>query len=155
MLAVSEPGALNCYIIFHPIPLTLSVSRNPILTHLPGGVIAFVKQGLSFPELSTSSLSSLNPYSDHVGVNISLNNCSSLSFLYVYGPPIRSSPKDSKTDSFSPSILPSSSNLFVLGDFKYHYTFWDSRGISDLRGEQVFDWTISSYLLALKDPDIL
>ena len=35
MLAVSEQGALNCYIFFRPIPLTLSVSRNLILTHLP------------------------------------------------------------------------------------------------------------------------
>ena len=52
-----------------------------------GGVIIFVKQGLSFSELSTSSLSSLGPYSDYVKVNISLNGSSSLSFLNVYGPP--------------------------------------------------------------------
>ena len=81
MLAVSEPGALNYYIFFRPIPLTLSVSRNLILTHLPlsgsldyvlcnliapilfrdamhcsSGVIIFIRQGLSFSELSTSSL---------------------------------------------------------------------------------------------------
>ena len=55
-----------------------------------GGVIIFVKQGLSFSELSTFSLSSPDPYSDYVGVNISLNNFSSLSFLNVYAPPIRS-----------------------------------------------------------------
>ena len=71
-----------------------------------GGVIIFVKQGLSFCELSTSSLSSLDPYSDYVGVNISLNNFSSLSFLNVYAPPIRFSTKDSRTNFFSPSILP-------------------------------------------------
>ena len=35
MLAVSEPGALNCFTFFRLIPLTLSVSRNLILTHLP------------------------------------------------------------------------------------------------------------------------
>ena len=35
MLIVSEQGALNCYIFFCPIPLTLFVSRNLILTHLP------------------------------------------------------------------------------------------------------------------------
>ena len=72
-----------------------------------GGVIIFVKQGLSFSELSTSSLSSLDPYSDYVEVNISLNNFSSLSFLNVYAPSIRSSTKDSRTNFFSPSILPS------------------------------------------------
>ena len=53
-----------------------------------GGVIIFVKQGLFFSELSTSSLSSLGPYSDYVEVNISLNaSSSSLSFLNVYAPP--------------------------------------------------------------------
>ena len=72
-----------------------------------GGVIVFVKQGLFFSELSTSSLSSLGPYSDYVVVNISLNDSSSLSLLNVYVPPIRSSTKDRRTNFFSFSILPS------------------------------------------------
>ena len=72
-----------------------------------GGVIIFVKQGLFFSELSTFSLSLLGPYSDYVEVNISLNDSSSLSFLNVYVPPIRSSLKDSRTNFFSFSILPS------------------------------------------------
>ena len=59
---------------------------SPDATHVNGGVIIFVRQGLSFSKLSTSSLSSLDPYSDYVGVNISLNNSSSLSFLNVYAP---------------------------------------------------------------------
>ena len=59
------------------------------VTDASGGVIIFVKQGLSFSELSTSSLSSLDPYSDYVEeVKISLSNSSSLSFLNVYAPPI-------------------------------------------------------------------
>ena len=114
MLEVFEPGALNYFTFFCCILLTLSVSRNPILTHLPlsgfldslhsdcthsrsgilspdarhaiGGVIIFVKQGLSFSELSTSSFSSLDPYSDYVGVNFSLNNFFSLLFLNVCAP---------------------------------------------------------------------
>ena len=91
-----------------------------------------ITQGLSFSELSASSLSSLDPCSDYVGVNISLNNSSSLSFFNVYAhPPIRSFPTDGRTDSFSPSILPSSRNLFILGDFNCHHPLWDSRGISD------------------------
>ena len=53
-------------------------SRSGILSsdtmHASGGVVIFVRQGLSFSELSTSSLSSLDPYSDYVGINISLNN---------------------------------------------------------------------------------
>ena len=55
--------------------------------HASGGVIIFVKQRLFFSELSTSSLFSLDPYSDYVEINISLNNFSSLSFLNVYAPP--------------------------------------------------------------------
>ena len=56
-----------------------SFSSN--VTDASGGFIIFVRQGLSFSELSTFSLSSLDPYSDHIEVNISLNDSSSLSFL--------------------------------------------------------------------------
>ena len=59
---------------------------SPDATHANVGVVIFVRQGLSFSELSTSSLSSLDPYSDYVGINISLNNSSSVSFLNVYAP---------------------------------------------------------------------
>ena len=59
---------------------------SPDTTHASGGIVTFVRQGLFFSELSTSSLSSLDPYSDYVGVNISLNNCSSVSFPNVYAP---------------------------------------------------------------------
>ena len=76
-----------------------------------------------------------------------------MSFLNVYTPPIRSSPTDGKTDSFSPSILPSSRNFFILGDFNCHHPLWDSRGTSDPCREEVFDWVISSDLLPLNDPD--
>ena len=90
------------------------------VTDASSGVIIFVRQGLSFSELSTSSLSSLDPYSIYVKVSITLNDFSTLSFLNVYAPPIRSSLKDSRTNFFSPSILPSSTNLFILGDCNCH-----------------------------------
>ena len=77
------------------------------VTDASGGVIIFVRQGLSFSKLFISSLSSLDAYSDYVEVNISLNGSSSLSFLNVYAYPIRSSPKDSRTNFFFSSILPS------------------------------------------------
>ena len=64
------------------------------------GVIIFVTQGLSFSELSTSSLSSLGSYSDYIEVNISLNNFSSLSFFNVYAPLICSSTKNGRTNFF-------------------------------------------------------
>ena len=126
---------------------------SPDATHASGGIVIFVWQGLSFSELSTSSLSLLDPYSDYVGVNISLNNSSLVSFLNVYAAPIRSSPTDGRTDSFSSSILPSSRNLFILGDFNCHHPLWDSRGTSDPRGEEIFDWVVSSHLLPINDPD--
>ena len=72
-------------------------------------------------------------------------------FLNGYAPPIRSSPTDSRT--FSPSILPSSRNLFILEDFNCHHPLWDSRGTSEPLGEEVFNWAISSDLLALNNPD--
>ena len=105
-------------------------------THASSGIVIFVRQGLSFSELSTSSLSSPDPYSDYVGINISLNNSSSVSFLNVYAPPIHFSPTDGRTNSFSPSILPSSRNLFILGDFNCHHPLWDSRGTSDPAGRK-------------------
>ena len=134
-------------------------SRSAILSpdtkQARGGVIIFVWQSSSVSELSTYSLSLLNRYSDYVGVNIpQLNNFSSLSLLIACAPLIRSSPTDSRTDSFSPSILSSSRNLFILGDFNCHHPLWNSRGTFDLHGEEVFDWIISSGFLPLNDPNI-
>ena len=150
MLEVFEPGALNYFTFFRPILLTLYVSRNPILTHLPfseffaathGGVIIFVRQSLSLSELSTSSLSSLDPYSDYVGVN----NSPRCHFL-MCNPPYSLLSDGGRTDSSPPR------NLFILGDFNCHHPLWDSRGTSDPRGEEVFDWVISSDL-PLNDSD--
>ena len=88
-----------------------------------GGVIIFVKQGLFFSELFTSSLSLLSPYSDYVEVNISLNNSSSsLSFLNVYAPPIRYFTKNSRTNFFSFSIFPSyvEAEAVDFSRFRFH-----------------------------------
>ena len=97
----------------------------------------------------------LDTYFNYVGVNISLSNSSSLSFLNVYASIIRSSPTDGRTDSFSPSILSSTRNIFILVYFNCHHPLWDSRGTSDPRGEKVFDWVISSDLFPLNNPDTL
>ena len=88
-----------------------------------GGVIIFVKQGLFFSELSTSSLSLLGPYSDYIEVNIPLNNFSSLSFLNVYAPPIRSFTNDSRTKFFSPSILPSYVEAEAVDFSRFRFRF--------------------------------
>ena len=46
----------------------------------------------------------------------------------------------------------SSRNFFILGNFNCHHLLGDSKGTSDPRGEEVFNWVISSDLL-LNDPD--
>ena len=123
-------------------------SPNDPLTN--SGVIIFVRQGFSFPKFSTSSLSSL----DYVGVNISLNNSSPVSFLKVYAPLIQSSSTYSRTHSFSPSISFFSKIFFILWDFNCHHPHWDSEGTSDSCGEEVFNWVISSSFLPLNDFDM-
>ena len=59
---------------------------SPEGPHASGGVIILVRQGLSFSKLYTSSLFSLDSYSDYVGVKILPSNSFSLSFLSVYAP---------------------------------------------------------------------
>ena len=86
-----------------------------------GGVIIFVKQSLSFSELSTSSLSSLGPYSNYVEINISLNDSFWLSFLNVYAPPICSSTKDSRTNFCSFSIFPSYVEAVDFSRFRFRF----------------------------------
>ena len=85
-------------------------SRSGILsshtTHASGGFVIFVRQGLSFSELSTSSLSSLDPYSDYVGISISLNNSSSVSFLNVYAPLFAPSQRMAEPIPFLPPFVP-------------------------------------------------
>ena len=131
-------------------------SRSGILscdaTNASGDVIIFFRQDLPFSKLSTSSLPLLDPYSDYVRINTSLNNSSSLSFLNLYAPSIHSPPTNDRTDSFSLSS-PFSRNLFILGDFNCHRSFWDSN-TSDTRKKKVFAWVISSDLIPLNDPDI-
>ena len=124
------------------------------VTDVSGDIIIFVRQGLSSSELSTSSLSSLDPYSDYVEVNISVNDSSSLSFFNVYGSPNRSSLKNSRTNFFFPSILPFSTNFSILGDFNCHHPLHDSNSISDPCGEKALNWVIFSDLLPLNDSDI-
>ena len=153
MLEIFDPRVLNYFTFFRPILLTLSAFRNPTLTHLP--LSGFLDSPFCVLIAPTSSLSLPDPYSDYVGVNIFLNNSSSLSFFNVYALPFSSSPTDGRNDSFSLSNLLSSRNFFILGDFNCHHSLWDSRGTSKLREGHVFDWVISSGLLPFNDPDKL
>ena len=160
MLGVSEPGTRS-FISSHPIDLIYIQESNLSIyssfripgfsalrshgTHsgssifstdvadASGGVIIFVKQGLFFSELSTSSLSLLGPYSDCVEVNISLNDSSSLSFLNVYTSPIRSFTKDSRTNYFSLSILPSYVEAEAVDFSRFRFLFHRKSTASSFR----------------------
>ena len=167
MLEVSKSGALSCYTLFRLLLLTLSISTNSTFTHLPlSGILdsllwdlIALTPGLAFylpipctlavalsfsPARAYPSLNflphlflRLTPNYDYVGVNISLNSSSSLSFLNVYAPPIRFSQTDSRTDSFFPSILPSFRNLFILVDVNCRHFLWDSKRTSDPVGGSI------------------
>ena len=140
MLEVFEPGALNYSTFSHPILSTLSASRNPISTHLPlsgflGSLLCILivpTPGLAFtlviPRMLAAALSSS---SDRTYFSLNFlpplftwsllwlcrdQHLSKQLLLGVFSqcvrPPICSSPTDGRTDSFSPSILSFSRNLF-------------------------------------------
>ena len=62
----------------------------------------------------------------YICVKFLFSNHSPLQFLNLYSPPIRSTPSDSRTRTFSPDILPNSPDTFILGDFNAHHPTWDS-----------------------------
>ena len=98
---------------------------------------------------SLNFLSPLSPgltsYTDYVGVNISLNNSSLLYFLNVYALPIRSSSMDGRRLFFLHlSLLQKSLHS---GEFQLPSSPLGLKSTSDSRGEEVFNWVISSDLL--------
>ena len=102
--------------------------------------------------VSVSSLSFQDPYSDNIYVRVLSSNHSPLQFLNLYSPPIRSTPSDSRTRTFSPNILPNSPDNFILGDFNAHHPIWDSLISPDPPGNDLFRWITSSGLEILNDP---
>ena len=127
---------------------------SPDPTHVGGGVIIFFRQGPSFSELSTSSLSLLDPYSKYVRVNIFLNNSSSLSssmFMFPLFAFFRriAEPTPFLSSSFLQKCPYSGGlqlSLLPLG-LKSYSDRLGLKSYSDPRGKEVFDWVISSDLL--------
>ena len=99
--------------------------------------VIFVKQGLTFPELSISSLSSLSLCSDYAGVIISPKISSPISYLDIYALLTRFSSADCRINYFSPSVLPFSKNLFNVEDFMFHHPQWDLTSTSDPHGKSI------------------
>ena len=122
-------------------------SRSGILssdaTHASGGVIIFVWQDLSFSELSISSLSSFDPYFDYLGVNISLKNSSSLSFLNVYAPPpFAPLRRMAKPTPFLPPFFPPEISSF-WGTSIATTLFGTQEVLSTLAGRKYSNWSSS------------
>ena len=117
-----------------------------------GGVLTLIHSDLAFAPVSVSSLSSQDPYSDCICVKVLFSNHSALQFLNLYSPPIRSTPSDSRTRTFSPDILPNSPHTFILGDFNAHHPTWDRLIPPNPPGNDLFTWVTSSGLEILNDP---
>ena len=109
-------------------------SRSGILssdtTHTSSSIVIFVRQGLFFSELHISALSSLDPYSDYVAINISLNDSCLLSFLNMYAPLF--TPPQRMAEPI-PSLPPPEIFLFWG---TCHHPLWDSRVTSDPHGKK-------------------
>ena len=117
-----------------------------------GGVLTLIHSDLAFSPVSVSYLSSQDPYSDYICAKVLLSNHSPLQFLNLYSPPIRSTPSDSHTRTFSPDILPNSPDTFILGDFNAHHPTWDTLIFPDPPGNDLFRWITSSGQEILNDP---
>ena len=116
-------------------------------------VVSSLLSTLTWPSLLfLSPLYSQDPYSDYICVKVLFSNHSPLQFLNLYSPPIRSTPSDSRTRTFSPDILPNSPDTFIFGDFNAHHPSWDSLISPDLPGNDLFHWITSSGLEILNDP---
>ena len=131
-------------------------SRSGILsfdaTHASGGVVILSGRAYPFlhflPPLCLRSIPTLIVWGSTSLLTTPPRSLFLMCTLPLFSPPQRMA----EPIPFLP-ILPSSRNLFILGDFNCHHPFWDSRGTSDPRGEEVFNWVISSDLLPLNDPD--
>ena len=117
-----------------------------------GGVLTLIHSDLAFSQVSVSSLSSQDPYSDYICVKVLFSNHTPLQFLNLYSPPIRNTPSDSRTRTFSPDILPNSPDTFILGDFNAHHPTWDRLIPPNPPRNNLFRWITSSGLEILNDP---
>ena len=180
MLGVSEPGALNCYTLFRLITLTLFVSRNITLTHLPlsgfsalrfdgthsrSGIFLLVSQTLAAASSFLSrrvypSLSFLPPLflclpllllDPYVEVNIFLNDSSLLSFLNVYAPLFAFLLGIAEQISFLLSFSPRQTSF--SWETSIVITPYKALKVLPTHVEKAIDWVISSDLLPLNDSD--
>ena len=89
-------------------------------------VVSFLLSILTWPSLLfLSPLFLLSTPTLTTSVKVLFSNHFPLQFLNLYSPPIRSTPSDYRSRTFSPDILPNSPDTFILGDFNAHHPTWD------------------------------
>jgi len=86
------------------------------------------------------------PASDYLCVKINFQKSPPLRFLNVHSLPIRNTQLDSRPRTFSPELLPNSSDTFILSDFNAHHSTWDISISLDNAGNFLFNWISSSQL---------
>ena len=147
-----------------PISLTLSVSRNPILTHLTlfripefsalqsdrshcrSGILVLPRTLAAVSSFSSGRAYPFLNFLPTLSLRLTPTLIPPLSFLNVYASHLLFSNGWQNRLLFSlHSFLQKS---FHSGwDINYHHPLWDSKGTSVPRGEKVCDWVISSDLL--------
>ena len=129
--------------------------QGPVFSggHNTGGdVLTLIHSDLAFSPVSVSFLSSQDPYLDYICVKFLFSSRLPFQFLNLCSPPIRSTPSDSRTRTFSPDILPGSHDTFILGDFNAHHPPWGRLIPPGPPGGGLFCWIASSGLGVLGDP---
>ena len=148
---------MNYFTFFRPILLTLSVSRNPIITHLPLSgfldsllcVLIAPTPSLAFSILMPCTLAAASSFSSARADPsrsflpplsfrlISLNNSSSsLSILNVYAPVVALPRQTAEPTPFLPQFFPPPETSSFWGDFNCHQPLCDSRGTSTPKGRK-------------------
>ena len=100
------------------------------------GVIIFVRQTLFFFEFSTSPSLGLTFTLIMQGSTSHQITFPLSSYFINYASIIRSSSTDSRTNFFFLPIFLPPKNLFILGNFNCHHSFWDSIGTSAIAGRK-------------------
>ena len=117
-----QPRSLKSLDILPSVQIERSADRALFPSEVIILFLTLIHSDLAFSPVSVSSLSSQDPYSDYICVKVLFSNHSPLQFLNLYSPPIRSTPSDSRTRTFSPDIFPNSPDTFILGDFNAHHS---------------------------------
>ena len=121
-------------------------------TLIGGGVTTLIHKRLTYTHNTVNYLHPNDNTTETISTDIHTKH-KTYTVINIYIPPIRQTTQDIRTQSFDPSLLPSSSNTLIFGDFNAHHWTWDNFMPADSLGSQIFDWIESVPLTSLNDPD--